>query len=120
MATRGLEKGDHPGLGWIAGDVAAIEPGDPDLKIPHMGWNTLELGAPAPAARRHPDRRQRAARLFRPFLSPRMPRDPDDLVASPTMAARSTAVVARDNIAGTQFHPEKSQALGLALIANFL
>ena len=119
LAERGLEHGTHAGLGWIKGEVARIEPSDASLKIPHMGWNTL-------AARRdHP--------LFDGIpLGPSglhayfvhsyqlTPANRDDLVADTDYGGPITAVVARGNIAGTQFHPEKSQRLGLALLANFL
>lgn len=119
MATRGLEFGETPGLGWIAGDVTAIAPGDPTLKIPHMGWNTLQ------PARRH-------ALLDAIATGPHglhayfvhsyhlAARDRADIIATTDYGVPITAIVARDNMAGTQFHPEKSQKLGLALIANFL
>ncbi|WP_029351718.1 imidazole glycerol phosphate synthase subunit HisH [Bosea sp. 117] len=119
MAERGLEHGVTEGLGWIAGDVVKLAPADPDLKIPHMGWNSLET------RRDHP-------------LLAGIPTGPDgldayfvhsyhlaaaaeaDVVAVSDYGAPVTAMVARDNLAGTQFHPEKSQRLGLALLANFL
>ena len=119
MSERGLEKTVTRGFGWIAGDVKEIAPTDPALKIPQIGWNTLTL------QRKHP-------------LFAGIPTGPDGLHAyfvhsyhlDATKAGEVvgvtdyggpvTAAVARDNLAGTQFHPEKSQALGLALIANFL
>jgi glutamine amidotransferase len=119
MAERGREYQVTPGLGWIAGEVDRITPSDPGLKIPHMGWNTLSM------LKRHP-------------LLEDIPLGPDglnayfvhsyelktkqktDLVAQADYGGPITAIVGRDNMVGTQFHPEKSQRLGLALIANFL
>jgi glutamine amidotransferase len=119
MAERGLEHGLTPGLGWIEGEVRAIEPSDAALKIPHMGWNTLNL------AREHAlfegiptgDRGLNAYFVHSYHLVPTLQ---DALVATTDYAGPITAFVARDNVAGSQFHPEKSQTLGLALIANFL
>lgn len=119
MSERGLEKTVTNGFGWISGDVKEIAPADPSLKIPQIGWNTIHV------KRRHP--------LFAGI--PTGPdglhayfvhsyhleaTKPDELVAETDYGGPVTAAVARDNLAGTQFHPEKSQALGLALIANFL
>jgi glutamine amidotransferase len=119
MAERGREYQVTPGLGWIAGEVDRITPSDRDLKIPHMGWNTLNM------LKTHP-------------LLEDIPLGPDglnayfvhsyelktaqrsDLVAQADYGGPLTAIVGRDNMVGTQFHPEKSQRLGLALIANFL
>ncbi|HMO28340.1 imidazole glycerol phosphate synthase subunit HisH [Enterovirga sp.] len=119
MATRGLEKTITPGLGWIGGDVAAIRPDDPALKIPHMGWNTLH------PQREHPltdgiELGPNGLHAYFVHSYALQPRDPDDLVAVSAYGGPVTALVARDNMAGTQFHPEKSQTLGLSLIANFL
>jgi len=119
MAERGLEHGLTPGLGWIEGEVRAIEPSDAALKIPHMGWNTLKL------AREHAlfegiptgDGGLNAYFVHSYHLVPTLQ---DALVATTDYAGPITAFVARDNVAGSQFHPEKSQTLGLALIANFL
>ena len=119
MAERGLEHGLTPGLGWIEGEVRAIEPGDAALKIPHMGWNTLKL------AREHAlfegiptgDRGLNAYFVHSYHL---VPAREDALVATTDYAGPITAFVAKNNVAGSQFHPEKSQKLGLALIANFL
>jgi len=119
MAERGLEHGLTPGLGWIEGEVRAIEPSDAALKIPHMGWNTLNL------AREHAlfegiptgDRGLNAYFVHSYHLVPTLQ---DALVATTDYAGPITAFVGRDNVAGSQFHPEKSQTLGLALIANFL
>ena len=116
LATRGLEHGETSGLGWIPGDVAPIRPADPDLKVPHMGWNTLET------RRAHPLLAGIPADLHAYFVHGYAlePTDADDLVATSDYGGPVTAIAARDNVAGTQFHPEKSQRLGLALIANFL
>jgi imidazole glycerol-phosphate synthase subunit HisH len=119
MAERGLEHGLTPGLGWIEGEVRAIEPSDPALKIPHMGWNTLKL------AREHALFEGIAtgeAGLNAYFVHSYhlVPSHADALVATTDYAGPITAFVAKDNVAGSQFHPEKSQKLGLKLIANFL
>ncbi len=119
LATRGLEHEVVGGLNWIAGDVAPIKPRDPRLKIPHMGWNTLDL------QRTHPlldGIRTGPSGLHAYFVHSFQlyPDDARDVVATADYGGAVTAIIARDNIAGTQFHPEKSQTLGLALIANFL
>ncbi|HEV2000474.1 MAG TPA: imidazole glycerol phosphate synthase subunit HisH [Xanthobacteraceae bacterium] len=119
LADRGLENEVTAGLGWIAGEVDRIAPADPALKVPHMGWNTLAPQKPHP--------------LFEGIsLGPRglhayfvhsynlKPADKGDLVAEADYGGAITAAVARGNVAGTQFHPEKSQKLGLAVLANFL
>ena len=119
MATRGLEFGETQGLGWIAGDVVAIEPTDPALKIPHMGWNTLEQLAPHPLLAGLPTGPDGLHAYFvHSFHLAAASRDA--IVARTDYGGPVTAIVARDNVAGTQFHPEKSQQLGLGLIANFL
>jgi glutamine amidotransferase len=119
MAERGREYEVTDGLGWIPGDVDRIEPNDPNLKIPHMGWNTLD------AIRPHPlldGIALGSAGLHAYFVHSYHlnTADRDCLVAQADYGGPVTAVVARDTYAGTQFHPEKSQRLGLALIANFL
>jgi imidazole glycerol-phosphate synthase subunit HisH len=119
MATRGLEHEVVAGLNWIAGDVAPIKPREPGLKIPHMGWNTLDV------ERDHPllsGVKTGPGGLHAYFVHSYQlyPDDARDTVATADYGGRVTAIVARDNIAGTQFHPEKSQTLGLLLIANFL
>lgn len=119
MASQGLEHGVTPGLGWISGDVRAIEPEDPGLKIPHMGWNTLGLrkthklfdGIPTGEDGLH-------AYFVHSYHF--VPHDTGACIATTDYGGDVTAFVARDNVAGSQFHPEKSQKLGLALIANFL
>ena len=117
MATRGVEYGTHPGLDWIQGEVVRIAPKDRSLKIPHMGWNELVDIVPT-----------------HPLLAGIAPGDhcyfvhsyelraqsPDTVLARTDYGGKLTAMVGRDNMAGTQFHPEKSQRTGLTLIANFL
>jgi glutamine amidotransferase len=119
MATRGLEKTVTRGLDWIGGDVAPIRPDDASLKIPHMGWNTLHPQSEHALTRGIPLGPQGLHAYFVHSYA-LLPRDPDDLVAVSAYGGPVTAIVARGNIAGTQFHPEKSQTLGLSLIANFL
>jgi len=119
MAERGLEHGLTPGLGWIEGEVRAIEPRDPSLKIPHMGWNTLTLLRAHPLLSGIPtgDDGLNAYFVHSYHL---VPEERDALVATTDYGGPITAFIAKDNMAGSQFHPEKSQKLGLALIANFL
>jgi len=119
MAERGLEHGTHAGLGWLKGEVAEITPNNHSLKIPHMGWNTIE------ARHDHPllaDIHTGANGLHAYFVHSYqfIPVDPDHVVAVSDYGGPIVAMVGKDNMAGTQFHPEKSQKLGLALIANFL
>jgi glutamine amidotransferase len=119
MATRGLEHGETPGLDWIGGDVAEIVPTDPSLKIPHMGWNTLTLTRPHPLFE---EIRTGGDGLHAYFVHSFqfLPASSEYVLATTDYGASLTAAVARDNLVGTQFHPEKSQRLGLSLIANFL
>jgi len=114
LATQGLEFGAHRGLDWIAGEVRRLTPDDPARKVPHMGWNDVEPTA-------HP--------LFGDASATQMyfthsyafhPDDAADIAATAEHGQRVAAAVAKDNIAGVQFHPEKSQSAGLALIARFL
>jgi glutamine amidotransferase len=119
MAERGREYEVTPGLGWIAGEVDRIAPADASLKIPHMGWNTLDATKPHPLL----DGIAVGPRgLHAYFVHSYQLRVADraDLVAQADYGGPITAIVGRDTVAGTQFHPEKSQRLGLALIANFL
>ncbi len=119
MATRGLEKIVTDGFDWIAGDVKLIEPDDSDLKIPQIGWNTLSLTRDHPlfdGIRTGPDGLH-AYFVHSYFLDAT---DRGDVLAETDYGGPVTAAVAHGNRAGTQFHPEKSQTLGLALIANFL
>ncbi|MFN3672786.1 MAG: imidazole glycerol phosphate synthase subunit HisH [Bosea sp. (in: a-proteobacteria)] len=119
LASRGLEHEVAPGLGWIPGDVALITPDDPTLKIPHMGWNTLDVQAPHPLLR---DIETGPAGLHAYFVHSYalQAQRPRDVLALTDHGGPITAMVAHGNVAGTQFHPEKSQKLGLKLIANFL
>jgi glutamine amidotransferase len=119
MATRGLEYETTSGLDWIAGDVSPIRPGDPALKIPHMGWNTLEARRDHPILAGIPTGADGLHAYFVHSYALEA-RDPDDVVAVTDYGGPITSIVGRDNMVGTQFHPEKSQALGLRLIANFL
>ncbi|WP_425485797.1 imidazole glycerol phosphate synthase subunit HisH [Ancylobacter tetraedralis] len=119
MATRGLEHGETQGLGWIEGDVVKLAPTDPALKIPHMGWNALDVVRPHPILAGIPTGPAGLDAYFVHSYHLDAAR-PDDVIATSDYGGKVTAVVGRDNIAGTQFHPEKSQRLGLALLANFL
>jgi glutamine amidotransferase len=116
MATRGLEHGETPGFDWIPGDVVRIAPADPGLKVPHMGWNALEIARP------HAVLAGIASGDHAYFVHSYhlVPADPAHRIATVDHGGPITAAVARDNLFGTQFHPEKSQATGLRLIANFL
>jgi glutamine amidotransferase len=119
MATRGLEHGVHEGLGWIEGEVVPLEPGGADrgLKVPHMGWNELAVKAPA-----HPIFAGLAPGAHVYFVHGyRFAAAHEGCVlAEVSYGGPVTAAIGRDNMVGTQFHPEKSQAVGLSLIANFL
>ena len=119
MATRGKEHVVTEGFNWIAGDVEKISPREENLKIPHMGWNTLDMirehrGAGAAAARA-----EGPSRLFRAFLSPQR-HQRGRRAGARRLRRPVTAIVGKDTAIGTQFHPEKSQRFGLALISNFL
>jgi len=119
MAARGREYEVVEGLGWIPGDVDRIRPNDAHLKIPHMGWNTLNEVRPHPLLAGIPLGPQGLHAYF--VHSYHLDTaDPASLVAQADYGGPVTAMVARETWAGTQFHPEKSQRLGLALIANFL
>jgi glutamine amidotransferase len=119
MSERGLEKTVTKGLGWIAGDVKVIEPADPALKVPQIGWNTIELRRDHPLFAGIPTG-EKGLHAYFVHSYHLDAKDEGDLLALADYGGPVTAAVARDNYAGTQFHPEKSQALGLALIANFL
>ena len=116
MATVGREHGEHPGFDWIPGEVVPLQPSDPTLKVPQMGWNELEI------LREHPLLAGLGADPHVYFVHSyhlRVER-PEQLLAASDYGGQVTAVAGRDNLIGTQFHPEKSQAAGLALLRNFL
>jgi glutamine amidotransferase len=119
MAERGREYEVTPGFGWIAGEVDRIAPADPSLKIPHMGWNTLQEIKPHPVLEGIPVGPQGLHAYFVHSFHLK-PAQRQDLVAEADYGGPVTAIVGRDTFVGTQFHPEKSQRLGLKLIANFL
>jgi glutamine amidotransferase len=119
MAERGREYQVTPGLGWIAGEVDRITPTDASLKIPHMGWNTLNMLRPHALLDEIPLGPDGLHAYFVHSFELK-PSQSSDLVAQADYGGALTAVVGRDNMVGTQFHPEKSQRLGLKLIANFL
>ena len=116
LAERGWEFGQHEGLGWIPGDVRRLEPSDAHAKVPHMGWNTIEPAMP------HPLTEGMAADTHMYFTHSFAfyPSDPQTIAATTDHAGRFASAVAKDNVAGVQFHPEKSQTAGLALIGRFL
>ncbi|HEY0649695.1 imidazole glycerol phosphate synthase subunit HisH [Phenylobacterium sp.] len=116
MATRGLEFGVTPGLGWIEADVRKIAPTDPALKVPHMGWNNLEGVTDLPVLAGL----KSGAPVYFTHSFAMFPQDSADVAAYVDHGGRFPAAVARDNLAGVQFHPEKSQAAGLQLLADFL
>lgn len=115
-ATRGLEHGIHDGLGWIAGDVVPLEPADPACRIPHMGWNRLHITGDHPVLRALPAE----ASVYFVHSFHLAATDPATVLATTDHGGPVTAVAGRDTVIGTQFHPEKSQAAGLALLAAFL
>jgi imidazole glycerol-phosphate synthase subunit HisH len=119
MAERGREYEVTAGLGWIAGEVDRITPSDSGLKIPHMGWNTLNAVRPHKLLEGIPVGPQGLHAYFVHSFHLKTA-DPTNLVAQAEYGGPVTAIVGRDTAVGTQFHPEKSQRLGLSLIANFL
>lgn len=116
MATTGRENGETPGLDWIPGEVVRLSPNDDDLKIPHMGWNELTLGDPHPLF----EGIEAGAHAYFVHSYHVRPREPYHRLAHVAYGELVTAVIGKANMAGTQFHPEKSQQTGLRLIANFL
>ena len=119
MAERGREYEVVDGLGWIPGEVDRITPSDPELKIPHMGWNTLDTRRPHPLLDGIPTGPDGLHAYFVHSYELK-PANQNDLIAQSDYGGPLTAIVGRDTMVGTQFHPEKSQKLGLRLIANFL
>lgn len=117
LATLGEEFGETQGLDWVKGRIKAIQPTDPSLKIPHMGWNKLqEVGNHHPVL----DGLDDGAYAYFVHSYHFVPENTDQLLATVDYGQRLTAVIGVDNIIGTQFHPEKSQETGLRLISNFL
>ncbi|TNE59895.1 MAG: imidazole glycerol phosphate synthase subunit HisH [Alphaproteobacteria bacterium] len=116
MAREGIEFGHHPGLGWIDGQVVPLAPRDKSLKIPHMGWNELVI------SQAHPVLQDLGSHPHVYFVHSYHMECADEVhvLATTDYAQEVTAVVGRDNLIGTQFHPEKSQRVGLKLIENFL
>jgi imidazole glycerol-phosphate synthase subunit HisH len=115
LASRGHEFGETPGLDWIAGDVKRIEPADPAAKVPHMGWNRLVAVADHPLMAGVGEQSVYFTHSFAFF-----PQDAADVMAEVDHGGRFPAAVARGNVAGVQFHPEKSQGPGLSLLSRFL
>ncbi|MDM7849575.1 imidazole glycerol phosphate synthase subunit HisH [Pseudochrobactrum kiredjianiae] len=119
LSTRGLEKSTTNGLNWVQGDVREMKPSDPALKIPQIGWNTIELKHDHPVFKNIATGEHG---LHAYFVHSYMfdVKNSADVLATTSYGETVTAAIARDNIVGTQFHPEKSQRLGLKLITNFL
>ncbi|MGB3807742.1 MAG: imidazole glycerol phosphate synthase subunit HisH, partial [Erythrobacter sp.] len=115
LADRGVEHATTRGLGWIAGEVRLIEPHDPSIKVPHIGWNDV---APMPHARKHHVIEEGEAYFLHSYHF--VVTDPSDVAALTDHGGGLVAAVARDNIVGVQFHPEKSQSYGLALLERFM
>ncbi|WP_338086897.1 imidazole glycerol phosphate synthase subunit HisH [Magnetospirillum aberrantis] len=117
MATVGREHGTHQGLGWIKGEVLPITPSDPALKVPHMGWNELAfVPGSHPLLADLPDNPHAYfVHSYRYAVT-----DPKHQLARVDYGGPICAAIGRDNLVGTQFHPEKSQVTGLRVIANFL
>jgi len=116
LATEGLEFGVTPGLDWIAGQVKKLEPADPSLTIPHMGWNAISFVRTHALFKGIED----GAHMYYANSFALTASNPEDVVATTDHGGPFVAAVAKGNVAGVQFHPEKSQASGLALLANFL
>jgi glutamine amidotransferase len=116
LATWGREYEDVAGFGWVPGEVVRIEPADPALKVPHMGWNDLVIDRPHPVL----DGIETGDHAYFVHSYAMRVEDEADLLAHVDYGGPVTAIVARRNVVGTQFHPEKSQRAGLRLIANFL
>ncbi|MDK1387324.1 imidazole glycerol phosphate synthase subunit HisH [Sinorhizobium sp. 8-89] len=119
MSSCGLEKTITEGFGWIPGDVVEMTPADPSLKIPQIGWNTLRLNRPH-ALFEGIATGESGLHAYFVHSYHLAAENPEDVIAEADYGGQVTAFVARDNKAGSQFHPEKSQTLGLALISNFL
>ena len=116
LATVGHEYRETPGFGWIGGEICRLEPSEPSMKVPHIGWNDLVIDHPHPVL----DGLKTGDHAYFVHSYHMVVRDPAERLAHVDYGGDITAIVGRDNIVGTQFHPEKSQATGLRLIANFL
>ena len=116
LADVGREHGDHKGLGWIPGEVVRLTPAEPHLKVPHMGWNSLSLLQPHALFEGMAD----GTDVYFVHSYYIRPKNPAHILATTEYAGSIPAIVGRDNIAGTQFHPEKSQQEGLAFLGRFL
>jgi glutamine amidotransferase len=116
MATRGLEFGETPGFDWVAGDVVRLEPAGPHCKVPHVGWNGVEHGVGSPLFEGLPS----AVDMYFTHSFALQIRSENNALAWTDHGGRFVSAVLRGNLAGVQFHPEKSQASGLRLLANFL
>ena len=117
MADRGIEHGTHDGFGWIEGEVAPIAPDDEKFKIPHMGWNDLQISAPDHAILTGIES---GAHAYFVHSYGYRAAGADATLAHVDYGGPVTAIIGRDNLVGTQFHPEKSQATGLTFLCNFL
>jgi glutamine amidotransferase len=116
LATRGHEFGEHAGLGWIEGEVSRLQPSDPMLKIPHIGWNRLDILRPHPLF----EGIETGSDVYFVHSFAMQPSFRADVLATTDYGGPVVAAVARGNIAGVQFHPEKSQGTGIAVLRNFL
>ena len=115
MCSLGHENGQHDGLGWIEGDVCPLVPAQEKLKIPHMGWNDISLTRPHPVTNGLNEAHMYFVHSYYAKLEKK-----EDTIATTDYAQIFPAIIGRDNIIGTQFHPEKSQRAGLHLLSNFL
>jgi imidazole glycerol-phosphate synthase subunit HisH len=118
MASFGVEYGKTPGLGWIKGEILPLKPREENLKIPHMGWNNLSLHRPHPIFKEFQPTDPLEAYFVHSFAF--VPEDPQTIIADIDYGGQVVAALGRDNLVGTQFHPEKSQQLGLKILRNFL
>ena len=116
MADVGREFGDTKGLGWVGGEVVAMHPDDKNLKIPHMGWNDLKIKNPHPLVEGLPV----GGHVYFVHSYQFVVSDKKNIVAEIDYGGAVVAIIAKDNMVGTQFHPEKSQKFGIGIIANFL
>ena len=119
LATRSFEHGEHAGFGWIAGDVRRIETGDDNLKVPHMGWNELEVIRPESPLARDIVKAKTAVYFLHSYHFVPAAASRDCVVATTHHGVEIVAAVQRDHVMGVQFHPEKSQGAGLAILKSF-